>query len=379
MQTAPSSFSPKQEGLFFKSLAWNALPGWQDASFEDAHDALTCSRLFFKKGAQSWANAHAPSSLEAQGWLNAFDQAIAHDLKTNEGFRTYLEATFQPYQLVMAGDDMGLFTGYYHPHVEASRVPTPEHTVPIYKRPPELVMIEDAGLFMPTLAGQRLAGVVKDGALVPYFTRAQINAGALRDRELEIAWAHDVVDVFFMMVQGSGTLLFEDNTTLTLHYAGANGHPYTSLGKELIAQNAFDAHNASAQSVRDWLKTHTAQALEMMERNKSYIFFAPSPQNNRPYGALGSVLTPMRSLACDPHNVPLGAPLWISTSVPWQDSPWQQLLFAQDVGSAIKGGIRGDLYCGPGQRGAALASALNHQGNLFILWPKTLAPPRHVW
>jgi membrane-bound lytic murein transglycosylase A len=84
-------------------------------------------------------------------------------------------------------------------------------------------------------------------------------------------------------------------------------------------------------------------------------------------------------MACDPHNIPLGAPLWISTSVPWQDAPWQQLLFAQDVGSAIKGGIRGDIYCGPGHKGADLASALNHRGNLFVLWPQTLAPPRHVW
>lgn len=378
MQMASSSFSPKQEGLFLKPLNWSSLPGWQESSFQDAKKALENSRLFFQKGAHSWANATALSNLEIEGWTKAFDQSDTYDLTTDEGFRAYFETTFQPYQLIIDTHETGLFTGYYHPHVEASRVPTPQHTVPIYKRPPELVMIEDLGLFMKAHSGQRLAGVVKDGALVPYFTRAQINAGALQDRGLEIAWASDIVDVFFMMVQGSGTLVFDDNTTLTVHYAAANGHPYTSLGKELIAQNAFPLHKASAQSVRDWLKTHPDQATEIMERNKSYIFFAPSLENNRPCGALGSPLTPLRSLACDPHNVPLGAPLWINTNVPWQNTPWQQLLFAQDVGSAIKGGIRGDLYCGPGQKGADLASALNHQGNLYILWPKTLTPPRHA-
>ncbi|MBA4750289.1 MAG: MltA domain-containing protein [Alphaproteobacteria bacterium] len=362
-----------KETLRFFLVPFEELPGWGADPFDGVKEGLESSAHFFETGAKSWSKA-APLSCELlKGWQEVFDAKSNYDLTSPLGLRSYLEAHFQCYRLETPDQKPGLLTGYYHPHVAASRIQKPGYEVPLYRRPPELVIIEDGGLFSPKIQGQRFAGMVKNGNLVPYFTRQEIEEGALAGRGLEIAWVKDPTDAFFMMIQGSGTLMFDDSPYLTLHYGGANGYPFTSLGRLLIERGVFTQNDASAMAVKAWLQKNGDAARRLMWENKSYIFFEPSPATHKPLGACGVPLACTRSLACDPYALPLGAPVWVDTSVPWQEEPYQRLMFAHDVGSAIKGEIRADLYCGQGDEAFLKAGSLKHPGTLYLLWPRALS------
>ncbi len=362
-----------KEALRFVPVPFEALPGWGADSLDGVKEGLEGSAHFFEAGAKSWSKATPLSPDVLKGWQEALQARSRYDLTGPEGLRAYFEAHFQCYRLETPAQEPGLLTGYYHPHVAASRFQKPGFDVPLYKRPPELVIIEDGGLFSPKINGQRLAGMVKNGNLVPYFTRQEIEEGALLGRSLEIAWVKDPTDAFFMMIQGSGTLMFEEGPCLTLHYGGANGYPFTSLGRLLIERGVFTESNASAMAVKTWLQQNGDAARRLMWENKSYIFFEVSPGTHKPLGACGAPLVCTRSLACDPYALPLGAPLWVDASVPWQKDPYQRLMFAHDVGSAIKGEIRADLYCGQGDEAFLKAGSLKHPGTLYLLWPKSLS------
>ena len=223
-----------------------------------------------------------------------------------------------------------------------------------------------------------------DGRLQPFPSRAEIAAGALAGRGLEMVWVDDPIDAFFLHVQGSGQIVLEDGEIARVGYAAQNGHPYFAIGRELIARGALTRERVSLQSIRAWLEAHPDAAAEVMNRNPSYVFFRRIAGDG-PRGAFQVPLTARASLAVDRRHIPLGVPVWLETALPRADGvageamSWRRLLVAQDTGGAIRGIVRGDVFFGAGARAAALAGRMKSSGRYYILLPRAVVARGDPW
>lgn len=277
---------------------------------------------------------------------------------------------------VKINDGIALNTGYFEPQLKGSLSPDEHFNVPLYKRPPELVDVE-LGAFRSALKGQKLAGqinpVSKPTSLVPYYDRAAIEEGALKGKGLELVWLDDPWEVFFLHVQGSGQVTLPDGRALRVGYDGQNGQPYTSIGHLMLERGLLAKGQASMGGMLNWAHAHPDDAKNLFRENKSYVFFRVV-NGDGPVGALGVALTPERSLAIDPLFVPLGAPVWLSTRIPdaaggQATTPFAGVFVAQDVGGAIKGANRVDLFWGAGPKARTMAGGMASQGTLTLLLP----------
>ena len=261
--------------------------------------------------------------------------------------RQFFETFFRP--VLIGNPHRALFTGYYEPELKASLVRTPHYAYPIYRRPPWLK------------PGQR------------WFSRAEIeDRHLLRGRGLEIAWLSNPVDVFFLQVQGSGRLHLTDGKVLRVGFGGKNGHPYRSVGRELVRLGLLPAHHVSAQRIRSWVLKHPIEGRRMLHYNPSFVFFRvlSLDPDHGPIGAMQEPLEAGRSLAVDPRYVPLGAPVWVSKR---GRHPIHRLMVAQDTGSAIKGAQRGDIFFGSGATAGRMAGRVRDRGRMVVLLPVTRA------
>jgi membrane-bound lytic murein transglycosylase A len=363
--------------LALEPASFAALPGWGEDQPDAALDAFrrSCAVLLRRAddailGGQAWAGRIAdwrPVCEGAEGVKGGPDAA-----------RSFFEASFTPWRVTDRGDASGLFTGYYEPLLQGAKVQDGRHRVPLYGRPGDLIDV-DLGSFDADLEGQRIAGRVDGRQLVPYYTRAQIDAGALAGRGLELFWVEDPIRSFFMQIQGSGQIDLPDGSRMRVGYAAQNGRPYRAIGRDLVAMGAIARDDVSLQSIRAWLVAHPDQARGVMEKNPSFVFFRALPDLAAapgPLGALGVPLTPGRSLAVDRRFLPLGAPLWLSTTAPWPagEGPLQRLVIAQDTGGAIRGPVRGDVFWGSGDAAEAVAGRMQSKGGYWILLPRGLSP-----
>lgn len=337
----------------FTPCAVSHLPGWGSDDLLDIKDV-------FSQTLEAYSGASKHGAL----W-----RATLEKFQKEEDLRLGIETFFSAYRVQDARTDDSLFTGYFEPTLAARRIPDTTFRYPIYGRPKGLVMIEDLGVFRPELAGQRIAGFVEEGALGPCASRAAIEAGALSGKSLEIAWVSDPVDLYFAHVQGSMRLNFPDGWT-RLGYDGTNGHAYASLGKYLIEKGFLKKEGLSMDDMKAWLRANPALAQESFLCNPSYVFFKDQGDTSGPVGRFGLPLAPLRSLAVDPRVIPLGLPLWVSI----QDLKMNRLVMAHDVGGAIKGAVRGDLFWGSGEEAGHAAGKTASPGFLYILLPKQLEP-----
>lgn len=294
--------------------------------------------------------------------------------------RAFFEARFDPVELSDGkGGRDGLITGYYEPVIRACRERRPGCTVPVHGVPDDLLTIELATID-PDLKGKRLRGRVEGRKVVPYLSRAEIDArsalagadsGAADRKPLPaavMAWAADPVDVFFLQVQGSGRLQMDDGSVLRIGYADQNGHPYRAVGKSLVERGALTRDAVSMQSIRDWLAANPAERDAVLATNPSYVFFRELPPGEEgPPGSLGVALTPGRSIAVDVNAVPLGSPVWLVTTDPGDGSPIRRLMSAQDTGGAIRGSVRADLFWGRGEEAATKAGRMQQVGRMWML------------
>jgi membrane-bound lytic murein transglycosylase A len=296
-----------------------------------------------------------------------------------ENARAWFENRFAPFELRAGSARDALFTGYYEPEIAASRMEHGDYSTPIYGLPRDLVTV-DLGLFRSDLSGVRITGRVANQRLVPLPARAEIDADGLDDAPV-LLYARDPVAVFFLHIQGSGRVRFEDGSIMRVAYAGQNGHPYTPVGRTLIESGALDRAHMSMQAIRAWLETHPAQARRMMESDQSYVFFRELPLGNPSLGSPGSEgvpLTPQTSIAVDPGVHPLGVPMFLTAEAPAAD-PTQpsrflaKLCIAQDTGGAIKGILRADIFWGYGTDAESIAGRMKSAGHLYVLLPKSLA------
>ncbi|HEY1502933.1 MAG TPA: MltA domain-containing protein, partial [Stellaceae bacterium] len=262
--------------------------------------------------------------------------------------------------------------GYYEPLLQGARQRGGKYQTPLLKRPPDLVMV-DLGRFRPAWHGERIAGRVAAGSLVPYPSRAEIEHGALDADRLALFWVDDPVDAFFLQVQGSGRVALPNGTQIRLGYDGQNGQVYVAIGKKLVERGAVAADQVSLQSIRTWIKAHPDQANALMDENPSYVFFRELPGDG-PLGSEGVVLTAGRSLAVDRNFIPLGAPVYLVADG-GAASPLQQLMVAQDTGGAINGPVRGDVFWGFGSDAETRAGTMRARGKYYLLLPKDVMLP----
>jgi membrane-bound lytic murein transglycosylase A len=273
--------------------------------------------------------------------------------------------------------EAGLFTGYFEPELRGSLLRHGEFQTPLYGLPADLVSV-DLGLFRENLTGQRLAGRVQEGSLVPYDTRPEITRRGLEQAE-ELLYVDDPIDAFFLQIQGSGRVQLEDGSVVRASYAGHNGHPYTAIGAVLIAREELAREDVSMQSIRGWLSANPSEAQDLLDQNASYVFFSIEPLDDPALGARGTQgvpLTAEASLAVDASAHPLGAPIWLETTVPRSDqaqTPFHRLLIAQDTGGAIRGAVRGDIYWGVGEEAGEVAGRMRSAGKMAVLVPRAIA------
>ena len=374
------------------------LPGWSDDDLAAARPALARSCAAIARRAPDDRLGLGPVATRAGDWAPfcAGLQRLPWDADT-AALRRLVEAELIPLGATNHGDATGLFTGYYEPTLAGSRRRSARFSVPLYLQPPDLVAV-DLGEFRDELAGQRIAGRVRGSRLVPYDDRAAIEAGSLARRGLELVWVDDPIDAFFLHVQGSGRIELADGGRLRVGYAAQNGHLYFAIGRELVARGALRLEEVSMQSIRAWLAAHPAEARAVMAKNASYVFFRQLDEPG-PVGTLGVVLTPGRSLAVDGRFLPLGAPVWVDTTLPATDTappdpaaspplatpppapppptgpPLRRLFVAQDTGGAIRGPVRADLFWGPGREAAEIAGRMRQEGRLWLLVLRGSAPP----
>jgi membrane-bound lytic murein transglycosylase A len=276
------------------------------------------------------------------------------------------------FRAVNIGGGEGFATGYFEPEIAAARAPAPGYATPLYRRPPDLVEA-DLGLFAGDLDGRKLRGRIVDSALVPYPDRAAIMAGALAGKGLELAWAADPYDAFFLEIQGSGRLRLPDGSIMRIGYATQNGRAYVAIGKVLIDRGALPKGGANMDAILGWLRAHPAEAPAILAANPSVVFFRELTAEG-PVGAMGVAVTPNVSVAADPAFIPLGAPLLVETTLPG-GVPLTAVMVAQDTGGAIKGANRIDLFRGSGDTARAEAGAQAAKARITLLLPKTIGKP----
>jgi membrane-bound lytic murein transglycosylase A len=290
--------------------------------------------------------------------------------------KAFFERYFIPHR-VMQPEPTGLFTGYYEPVVDGARQPSARFKAPLYRRPSDLVNLVDEsqrGAKAHTLTHMRQTQKGRE----PYPTRAEIDGGALRGQNLELIYLEDQVEVFFMQIQGSGRIRLADGGMVRVTYDGKNGHPYTSLGSVLIKKGEIAADKMSLQALAGWLRANPERAREAMHANKSYVFFRELGQGeaSSAHGVHNIPLTPGRSLAIDTSFHTIGMPVYaVAPEVKgFGAAGLRRLMVAQDVGSAIKGPERADIYYGSGAKAGKLAGTTKHPGNLFVLLPRSDEP-----
>ncbi|MEM1038156.1 MAG: MltA domain-containing protein [Pseudomonadota bacterium] len=349
------------------------LDGWAE---EDHGSALAA----FAALAQSKKSIPSSRALGIDGGTLAelARQAASLDLNDGSVARAFFETRFEPVEYT--ADDAehvpfaGLLTGYFEPEVKASRTKTADFPVPIYRRPDDLIDLDDNNR-PQTLPKDYRFGRLLDGEIVPYFDRRQINDGALDHLDLELAYVSDLTTAFFVHVQGAGRLIFDDGTTQRITFAAKAGHPYTSLGAVLCDMLEMSREDMTADCLADWMRSNPDRLKEFLAHNRSYIFFEEENQSRADQGPVAAAKLPLiagRSMAVDRTLHTFGTPIWVATQQPLPDesTPLRRLMMAHDTGSIIQGVQRGDYFAGSGAGAGSVAGRMIHACSMVVLKPR---------
>lgn len=355
--------------------AFGDLPGW------DADDHLAAWKAFVAsckpvlaaaKGGSKAGPKPTPPALLAI-CETALAVAASGKPQSKAGARAFFETYFKPHRVEQTAAE-GLLTGYYEPLIAGSRVPNAAFQTPIYKRPADLVnVVAESERGAKSAQYTHMRQTAK--GLQPHMTRAEIEQGGLQGQNLELLYFRDAVDVFFMQIQGSGRIELPDGQKIRVTYDGKNGYPYTSVGRHLIEAGQFDPDKMSLKALASWLKADRERAKSVMWQNKSYVFFRElhGAEAEGAMGVLGIALQPGRSLAVDTSFHAIGTPIYVAaetlTHATAKPAAFARLMVAHDVGSAIKGPERGDIFFGSGDKASRTAGVTKHPGHFFTLLP----------
>lgn len=346
-------------------VLWSELPGWEQDRLTETLPALnkSCNKL-------------GQSSIQWQSLCQAFNLIDSAD---EAAVRQFYQHWFVPHRL--HDHDFrknGLITGYYEPLLQGSYSKDNRYRFPLYSRPDDLLTIKLDQLY-PELKGKRLRGRVVGNKVVPYHSRSDLDKDQLVLKGNELLWVDNLTDVFFLHIQGSGRIQLPDGSIVKVGYADQNGHPYRSIGAELIRLEELTREQVNMFSIREWIRSNNDKAEKLLHSNPSYVFFVLREDSGTgPIGAMKQPLTAERSVAVDASIIPLGSPVWLSTTLPDSDKNYQRLMFAQDTGGAINGALRADVFWGTGKRAEYLAGMMKQPGKLFVLLPKQLAQDQQL-
>lgn len=337
-------------------VAWSKVEGWQEDDPGLVLDAFKKSCIALRWRSQ---------------WQQVCSEVTLLDSMPEEQMRAFFEKRFTPYELrQIDGDPIGMVTGYYVPDLRGSRQQSPDYPYPLYRRPDDLLVIDLSEAY-PELAKYRLRGRLDEGRVLPYWDRAAIDGNRLPLAGHELFWVEDPVELFFLHIQGSGRILFEDGSRSMVNYAGQNGHPYRSVSEWLIKRGIMSRDEMSMQNIKAWARDNPSQVNDLLNTNPSYVFFRESlgDADSSPPGALGVPLTPGRSVAVDRRYIPMGAPVFLATTWPNSDRPLYRLMMAQDTGGAIKGPVRADFFWGMGDGAGIEAGRMKQPLKMWVLLP----------
>ncbi len=332
--------------LRLEPLEFKAIQGW---AADDHCGALAC---YLQSAALSGFPLPASSALPGL-------------LREPERARVFFEDNFTPFRLLTPP---GLLTAYFEPVLKGSLTPSPDFPVPVYRRPHELQPLPRGH----TLTELGLTAGRECGAeFEPYYTRAEIEAGALAGRGLELLYLADPVEAFIMHVQGSGLAELTDGTRVRLSFDGKNGYPYTSISKLLAGRGELKLEDAHLDGLVAWLRAR-GEPQAILNENKSYIFFRELERSAAaPKASSGVELRTGRSLAADPLYHVTGTPIWVEApELAFEGRPFRRLLVAQDTGSAIVGPQRGDVFAGMGPEAGRAAGRIRHRCTFTVLRPR---------
>ena len=328
---SPNSYSSSIAS--FSAVSWQALPGWQEDDLVQAWPAWlrSCDALRKRSGEVNWRQVCS--------------QTTSVSSRDSQSIRRYFESNFQAYEIRnSAGSDTGLITGYYEPQMDGSQTRTSTYNVPLYAYPNSW----------------------KKSRPNPGPTRAELmSSGVLKGSE--IAWVQDPVEAASMQIQGSGKIRLEDGRILQLGFAGTNEQPFKSSAQWLLDRKEITGKEATMQGISQWAKRHPDRVNEMLNANPRFVFFK---ETSGTVGALGVPLTGERSIAIDLQAMPLGAPVFLSTTKPLSNQSLQKLVMAQDTGKAIVGGVRADFYWGSGESAGESAGRMKQNGKMWLLLPR---------
>jgi membrane-bound lytic murein transglycosylase A len=363
----------KSSGSQLEPLKWSELTGW-------AADDHLAAFAAYQAGCRT---ARRKPRSDERGLIfgalsNVCRKALALEPQDSAAARAFFEQNFQPVRIARLGEGEGLVTGYYEPIVAGSRFPTPEFSVPIYRRPRDLVAegYKQGSTAFPNKGG-RIGRRTENNDLVPYHDRGAIEAGALDGQKLEICWIKDPLDLVAIQIEGSARVILEDGTPLRISYDSHNGYSYSSIERVLAERNLIPRKDLSKERIRAWAAAYPEEAAKARATNRAYMFFRVTGLTNdgEPVGAQGVPLTPGRSIAVDRVHE-YGTPFFIEGNLPIEDAkpvaPVGRLTIAQDTGSAIVGPARADIYFGHGEEISHIAGRIKQYGQFVMLVPQSV-------
>ncbi len=344
---APTPPEPPQ--LVLEPATFDQLDGWETSYRPGAAEAFkrTCDH-FARKPPEAELKFFAG---QVRDWLPACralnKDILAKDNVTQAEWDRFIRTYFTPYQVTNHGFEKGLFTGYFELELHGSTQPSERFRHAIYRVPEPMNK--------------------------PFYSRGEIDRGALEGKGLELAYVDDPVRLFFLHIQGSGRVRLEDGSVMRVGYAAQNGHDYHSIGKLLLEHDVMEKDEMSAPALKDWLYRHDCHMRRVFDHNPSYIFFRElEGEDQGPIGAMGLPLVAEHSLAVDDAFMPYGVPVWLETTLP-HETPYQRFMMTQDTGGAIKGPVRGDIFFGAGEWAEQVAGHMQNQGSYYVLLPRVIA------
>lgn len=305
--------------------------------------------------------------LRAKDWQPICKAAELVNTNSHKAVRKFFKTWFTPVEFYQGHPVKGLFTGYYMPLLKGNAQKTDYYSVPIYARPSNLITA-NLHEFSKKLTSH-IAGRVNTHKFIPYYTRAEIDKGAIAKTSKVLAWVHHKLDRLTLEIEGSGVIGLKNGGFRVLGYAGENGAPYKSVPSIFIEQGIFNKNTASMKNIRAYFSANPEQVDKFMQQNESFVFFRKLP-NNKVVGSQGIPLTPGYSLAVDRKYIPMGVPIWLETEASDPKAKFKRLMIAQDTGGAIRGPVRGDVYWGFGKKATFMANYMKSSGHYWLLLPK---------
>jgi membrane-bound lytic murein transglycosylase A len=362
-----------------QAVGFDALEGWGDDDPSSLFEVMAnCRRHIFETKPYRTGSL----GLTSADLLPLLEEAETFHPSSAREARAFFEKRCQPFRIVRADGNSGFVTAFYEPEIEVSATPDAAFRFPIYRRPDDLIDLDDQNR-PATLDSTYAFARLRDGLIDAYPDRRAIDQGYLDNCGLEIAWAKSKVDLFFVHVQGAARLRYPDGGIGRITYAAKAGHPFSAIGKLLIDRGEIDRADISMQSIRAWLAAHPDQIDEILWHNRSYIFFREASVDDPNAGPIAAAKVPLlagRSLAVDRLIHTFGFPFFISSATLTHldgGKPFQRLMLALDTGSAIVGPARGDIFTGSGYAAGELAGTVRNDADFAILVPNAAAARFH--